>query len=176
MTSVPEFSRPERIDAIGDAARELHIEAGESERAALVARFGLLSIDRLAATFSLRREAGAIVARGTVSAAVVQACVVTGDPLPVSVDEPVALRFVADDQPDADEIELSGDDLDTIGYTGGTIDLGEAAAETMALALDPFPRGPRAEEALRAAGVLKEEEAGPFAALAALKGALKPKD
>ena len=28
-------------------------------------------------------------------------------------------------------------------FDGGAIDLGEAAAETMALALDPFPRGPK---------------------------------
>jgi len=42
-------------------------------------------------------------------------------------------------------------------------------ADTLALALDPFPRGPNADVALKAAGVLSEEQAGPFAALAALK-------
>ena len=57
----------------------------------------------------------------------------------------------------------------TVFYTGGAIDLGEAAAETLALVLDPFPRSPGAQAALREAGVLNEEEAGPFAALAKLK-------
>ena len=52
-----------------------------------------------------------------------------------------------------DEIELSEDDCDTVFYTGGAIDLGEAAAETLALALDPFPRSPGAAAALREAGV-----------------------
>ena len=56
---------------------------------------------------------------------------------------------------------------------GGAIDLGEAAAETMALALDPFPRAAGAEAALRAAGVLSEEEARPANAFAALKDALR---
>ena len=44
----------------------------------------------------------------------------------------------------------------------------------MALALDPFPRAPGAEEALRAAGVIGEGEAGPFGALAGLKAKLNP--
>jgi hypothetical protein len=34
----------------------------------------------------------------------------------------------------------------------------------------PYPRSPNAEEALKAAGVLSEEQAGPFAALAKLTG------
>ena len=38
-----------------------------------------------------------------------------------------------------------------------------------ALALDPYPCGPNADDALKAAGVLSEEQAGPFAALAKLK-------
>ena len=42
----------------------------------------------------------------------------------------------------------------------------------MALALDPYPRAPGAEAVLRAAGVVSEEEAGPFGALAALRGRL----
>jgi len=69
----------------------------------------------------------------------------------------------------AEEVELSEADCDVIGYEGGAIDLGEAVAETLALALDPFPRSPDADAALREAGVLSEEDAGPFAALKALK-------
>jgi hypothetical protein len=44
----------------------------------------------------------------------------------------------------------------------------------MALALDPFPRAPDADDVLKAAGVLSEGEAGPFAALRALKDRLQP--
>jgi len=52
------------------------------------------------------------------------------------------------------------------------IDLGAAIADSLALGLDPYPRSPNAEQALRQAGVISEEEAGPFAALAALKSKL----
>ena len=56
------------------------------------------------------------------------------------------------------------------------IDLGEAAAETVALALDPFPRSPRAADVLRDAGVISEEEAKPKGALAGLGALLARND
>jgi uncharacterized metal-binding protein YceD (DUF177 family) len=169
--SAPEFSRPERIDTIGEP-RTVAIEANGAERAALAKRFDLIGIDRLAGDFTIRREAAGIAVEGRVTAALTQACSVTGDPLPATIDEPVALRFVAADDAAAEEVELDDGDLDVIPYDGGAIDLGETAAETMALALDPFPRGPGAEAVLKAAGVISEEEAQPLGALAGLKDML----
>ena len=170
--SDPEFARPQRVDTIGDEARSIAIEADAGERAALARRFGLIAIDRLTGNFTLRRDAAGIVAEGRVAAALTQACSITGDPLPATIDEPVALRFVPEDEATQDEIELGDHDVDVIAYDGGAIDLGEVAAETMVLALDPFPRGPNAEAVLRDAGVLSEGEAGPFGVLAALKDKL----
>lgn len=167
----PEFSRPERLDTIGTAPRHVAIEANEAERAALAHRFDLVAVDRLAAELDLHREAGGVVVRGRVEGAVTQACVITGDPVAARIDEPLALRFV-EGQPDAEELELDVDDCDTVPIEGGSIDLGEAAAETMALALDPYPRAPSAEAALRAAGVLTEDEARPAGKLAGLKDLL----
>lgn len=171
--SAPEFSRIERLDRIGEAARTVEIAADPAECAALAGRFALIAVEALAARFAVRRAGSTVFASGTVQARVVQACVATGDPVPAGIDVPVALRFVPDTAPNpADEIEIDADALDSIGYAGGAIDLGEATAETMALALDPFPRSPGAEAALREAGVLSEEEAAarasPFAALKGL--------
>lgn len=165
----PEFSRPHRLDTIGAGESRVAIEADEGERKALARRFGLIAIDRLGANYAVRRDAAGILARGRLSGAVVQACSVTGDPVPAKIEEDFAIRFLPEGSESGDEIELSEEDCDTVFYTGGAIDLGEAAAETLALALDPFPRSRGAEAALREAGVLSEEEAGPFAALAALK-------
>ncbi len=172
-SSRPEFSRLERLDTIGAGERTVTIAADAAERAALAVRFGLLSVDRLDATFRVNRDAAGIVARGRVSAAAVQACSVTAEPLPVTVDEQVALRFVTGQEAAAEEeVELDMQALDTMPHDGSAIDLGEAAAETMALALDPFPRGPNAAAALREAGVIGEDEAKPAGALAGLKGLL----
>ncbi len=171
MTSEPsrsEFSRVERLDTIGGEDRHVAIAADAAERAAIAARFGLVAVDKLEAELDVRREAAGIAVRGRVVAEVVQACSITGEPLPARIDEPVALRFVEPARPGEDEVELGSDALDTVEIEGGGIDLGEAAAETMALALDPFPRGPNAAAALKEAGVVSEEEAGPFGVLKGL--------
>ncbi len=144
------------------------IAAETGERAALARRFGLIAVDLLEARFTLRREGDAVLATGRVTAAVTQACAATGEPLVAVVDEQVALRFVAE-QDVPEELELTEDALDTLPVENGLIDLGEAAAETMALALDPFARRPDAGAALAAAGVSDEDPAGPFASLAGLK-------
>ncbi|KQN92437.1 hypothetical protein ASE95_06805 [Sphingomonas sp. Leaf231] len=171
-----EFARVERLDTIGEEERRVAIEANDTERDALARRFELLAVERLGAEFTIRREAGGVTARGRVDAVVVQACSVTGTPLRQTVGEDVALRFV---EPAVgggeEEIELAGDALDTIEIEGGGIDLGEAAAETMALCLDPFPRSPEAETVLKRSGVLSEEEAGAFGALAGLKAQMEGK-
>ncbi|MCP3734140.1 DUF177 domain-containing protein [Sphingomonas sp. RP10(2022)] len=168
----PEFSRPERLDAIGAGEREVRIAATEAERAALAARFGVLSVARLDAVLAVKREAAGIAVRGRVTGAVVQACSVTGVPLDATIDEPVALLFVErlDDQ---EEVELDEGALDTVEIEGGAVDLGEAAAETMALALDPFLRSPDAEAVLREAGVIPEDEHRPFSPLQGLQSLLE---
>ncbi len=179
--SQPEFSRIERLDAMGSDPREVSISARENERAALAARFGLIAIERLEGRFTVRQEAAGIAVRGRVTATVTQACSVTGDPIPAQVDEGVDLRFVHPTgtrapASDEDEYELAGEEIDTVEIEGGGIDLGETAAETMALALDPFPRSPRAADVLREAGVISEEDARPANPFAALKDKLSRGD
>lgn len=169
----PEFSRPFRLDELGSAPRGVTIEADAAERAALAKRFGLLSIDRLSADAQLTRDGDVVRADGTLAADVVQACVASGEPVPAAIAEGFSLRFVpAASDPGIEEVELEESELDEVDYEGGAVDLGEAAAQTLALALDPFPRAPNADEKLRDAGVIGEEDAGPFAALKALKDKL----
>lgn len=171
MTQAPEFSRPIRAEQVKRMTGESHIEADESERAVLAQRFGLSALDRLEADFSLSEEDGAILARGRVRASLAQPCVATGEPVAETIDTDFALRFVVegDALPEGEELELDAQDVDTIGYDGQQIDMGEAVAETMALAMTPFPRSPDADAYLKEAGVLSEEQASPFAALLALK-------
>jgi len=168
-----EFPRPIRLDTIGTAPRRVEISAEAAERDALKQRFGLLGIASLSAWADIVREGEAVIATGALKASVTQACVASDEPVPAELAEGFALRFVPESgEAAADEVELGARDLDEIFYTGSAIDLGEAVAQTLALALDPFPRAPGADEALRAAGVVGEEDAGPFAALKALKSKL----
>ncbi|SEJ99574.1 Uncharacterized metal-binding protein YceD, DUF177 family [Sphingobium sp. AP50] len=171
MNMTVEFSRPIKADQIKRLTGETHIEANEAECLALARRFGLSSLDRLSADYSLIEETGAVMARGRMSAALAQPCVATGVPVPETIDTDFLLRFVVegDDVPEGEELELDANDCDTIGYDGQLIDMGEAVSETMALAMTPYPRAADADAYLKESGVLSEDQAGPFAALLALK-------
>lgn len=172
-----EFERILRLDTLGSAEREMTLEANADERTALARRFGLAAIDQLVAKVAFHRTGETVELRGELEAQVIQHCVASGAPVPARISEPFRLRFVPEAmlESDAEEIELSADDCDVIGYAGGQIDLGEAVAETLALALDPFPRSPDADAALREAGVMSEEDAGPFSALKGLRDRLSGK-
>ena len=102
-------------------------------------------------------------------AEIVQTCAVSGDDLPVTIEEPFTLRFVPEAPVTEEEIELEEEDLDEIPYAGTAFDLGEAVAQSLALAIDPFATGPDANRVRAEKGLLDEAAAGPFAALAALK-------
>ncbi|MDB5736817.1 MAG: hypothetical protein JWO65_485 [Sphingomonas bacterium] len=175
MSAAPEFPRPVRLDELGGGPRAISIAADEAERAALARRFGLQGIVSLEADATLHREGEAVLATGRLRARATQSCVATGEPVPARIDEPFALRFEPAGNDALEEMELGEGDLDILPYEGSAIDLGEAVAQSFAIALDPFPRVADAETHLRAAGVLTEEEAeaarveaSPFAALKGL--------
>ena len=163
----PEFSRPWDLRQIND--QPVALEATAAEREALARRFGIIAVDRLAATLTLVREANVVHARGRLQAAIVQSCAVSGDDLATTIDEPLALRFAPETPIEAEELELAADELDEMTYAGTSLDLGEAVAQSLALAIDPYAIGPRAERARREAGLQDEAASGPFAALAALR-------
>lgn len=145
--------------------------ASAQECAALARRFDLVRIDRLEARIVLDQDGAAVTAKGRLLADIVQSCAISGEDLPVSIAEAVSLRFVPEGAPTApdEEIELEAEDLDEVAYSGGQFDLGEALAQTLALAIDPYAAGPHADAARQAAGLNEPDASGPFAALAALK-------
>jgi len=155
----PELHRPMAADRIGPAGFDVVVEPTEAELAALTRRMRIPAVESLRCEFHLMRlTAAAILAEGRLQARVVQTCVVSLEDFPAEIDETFRVRFVPagdesdDPDPDAD---------DEIAYADGMLDLGEAAAEQLALTLDPYPRAPGAE--------LPEQEAEaaehPFAAL-----------
>lgn len=167
-----EFSRPVAVERLAPRETRMEIEAGDAERRALAARFGLLDLPSLKAVVRLRPIQGTRLVRvtGEFAADVVQACVVTLAPVAAHVAEGFELVYGPEEMEFGAEIIV---DLDTEDppepIIDGVIDIGEAVAEHLALALDPFPRAPGA--------LLPEMEAAPddvapknpFAILAALK-------
>src|SRR5438874_8805541 len=159
-----------RLDQVRDGER-LDLVADEAERAATAKRLDLASLERLEAHVCIARTGDVVRAEGRLTAALDQNCVVTGVPVAAHIDEPFALQFVPEPPVGAiaEELELGEADCDTVFYDGAAIDLGSAIADTLALSLEPYPRSAGAEATLKEAGVLTEEQAGPFAVLAKLR-------
>jgi len=171
----PEFSRPLPADSVGPQPLLRRIEAGPAECEGLAKRFDLLALDRLEASLELSRVKGEVIRlQGRLIADVVQSCVVTLGPVPAHIEADFETSY------SASAVEPAVADLDPLAEESpepipdGLIDLGEAVAQQLAIALDPYPRAPGASlEALEAAR-LAGEGAGegarhPFAALASLK-------
>lgn len=165
-----EFAHRLAIDSIRDGER-IDLVADESERKAVAERLRLDSLERFEAHVTLERDGERIRAHGRVRAALEQSCVATGDPVAEHVDEPFEILFLPEPETGSadEEIELAQEDCDVVFHDGSSIDLGTAIADTLALAMNPYPRSAGADAALREVGVLAEEQGGPFAALAKLK-------
>ncbi len=166
LDPAPEFSRPLPLGLVGPEGRREVLEADEAERAALARRFGIPAIERLRAELRLRPETdGAVRAEGRLDADIVQTCVVTLEPVPQRVEEEVALRLLPPGQEPRDDPDEAADEIAT---ERGVADLGEAVAEQLALALDPYPRVPGATLPAEASEAAEER---PMAALAKLRDA-----
>ena len=157
-----ELCRLLALDKVGPRPFAIEVESDAAERAAVAARLMLPAVHQLRCRFVLRRtEGGVVLAEGTLRATVEQICVVTLEPFKQDVQDSFAVQFVPSGSEDG---EPEPDSVDQIPYEGSAIDLGEAAVEQLALALDPYPRSPGAElpDSVAAAP-------GPFQALAALR-------
>ena len=161
-----EFTRLVSLARLGSEPFRQHVTADPAERAALAARFDLISLDRLEADVELVRERmGTILLSATFTAEFAQECIVTLDPVPGSVSEQFQLRY---GPPDAEEMVPAGDDDPAFEpLESESIDIGEAIAQEFSLALPPFPRAPDAEIV---AEPEEDRAEGPFAALSRLRG------
>ena len=175
---LPEFSRPVEIESLGDRPIRFDVHADPGERAKLARRFGLTELRSLSAHIDLERDAaGDIRLAGRITADVVQTCVVTLEPIRSTIEATVNRVFTSASGPDMDnseEVFLAPDaDEPAEHLAGGTIDVGEAVAETLGLEIDPFPRAPgavfRGVSDGASDGAQDVEKSGLFAALAKLK-------
>lgn len=139
--AIPEFSHRVTVDRLPATGLALRLAAGPDARGGLTRRFGLLALERLEADLVLTRDRRGVTLAGSFEADVTQACVVSGEPVPFRVRETIGLRFepTSAASPDA-EIELSGEALDVLPIEDGAVDVGEAIAQSLALALDPYPK------------------------------------
>ena len=167
--TAPELSRPLPIAQIGAGGTLREVVAGPEELVAIAARLGLPEVAALTVRFRLAPPHGTIiVVEGELRARVTQECIVTAEPFEAEIAETFRVRFVpeADIADDDAPIDLDADD--DLPYFGGVLELGEAAVEQLALALDPYPRRPGAVMPFDADEA--EGPGNPFAVLARKAG------
>ncbi len=179
-----EFSRPLALTDLPDhGAMPFAYDATPTECAALAVRLGVPAVH------SVRVEGHARLARGPVSndsamritatviAQLDQVCVITLEPFATDVNEPFEV-LCATELP---EDPVVGDDLDIEALleqddvellVEGGVDVGELAAQFLALGLDPNPRKPGVDvpvDYLTNPDGQADERPNPFAELAKLK-------
>jgi len=144
MSSVhPEFSRRVELTREGALGAIYRISAAVRELEALARRFELLSLDRLEAEIRLKRVAGGMVRlTGRFGADVVQACVVSLEPVASALEQDFSVLYGAAEPGKTVMVDLETDAAEP--FDGDAIDIGEAVAQHLALALDPYPRAPEA--------------------------------
>lgn len=154
-------SRDNEFDLAPDAAA----------REAVAAGMDLIALPKLRFKGRVRaRGREEWVLEGTLNATVVQACVVTLDPVRTALEEEVSLVFspyVA--APEEEEVEMGDETVEPLGQW---INLGDIALEALALALPTHPRKDGAEMPEGAADPDDDADSGetrkPFAGLANL--------
>jgi uncharacterized metal-binding protein YceD (DUF177 family) len=161
-TGLSEFSRPVALARLGRDPFRLEIGATQGEREKLARRFGLVALDRLSAVVTLARQSGtSVLLEASFEAEFVQECVVSLEPVRDVVRQRFSLLCGPAEAAERD-IEIDSEEVTFEPIVGDAIDVGEAVAQELSLALPAFPRDPQATlEALS-----PEVEERPLAALA----------
>ena len=162
-----------RIDRLPATGRELKLAPNEEEREAVAEFLELTAVDRLEVELTAVPFRGGIRVQGQLLATIVQPSVVTLDPVTQEIEEPIDRVFLPGVEnprthPGAEVfVDLEADDLPD-PLEGPEADLSDLILETLALAIDPYPRaeGESVEE-LGLSGDPAPES--PFSALKALK-------
>jgi uncharacterized metal-binding protein YceD (DUF177 family) len=162
-----EFARPVAIDALAPDV-VVDIAATPDECALLARRLGLLALARLEARVRLKPLGGGLLRlEMELAADVVQACVVTLEPVASRVSDRATLLY-AEAARETTKVVLDGEAELIEPLDGDVLDIGEAVAQQLSLALDPYPRAGDAGMTVPSAGDDGEKHS-PFAALAGWK-------
>ncbi|HEX4298719.1 MAG TPA: DUF177 domain-containing protein [Devosia sp.] len=163
-----------RLDSMPAAGRALHVVPSADERAAVAAILGVTAVDSLDVTLHAMRFRGGMRVTGRLVATLTQPSVVTLEPLRQDISEPIDRIFLPSGEKDYAGpanaevfVDLEGDEVPD-HFEGTEADLTDLVVETIALAVDLYPREPGVT--LDDLGLAPDvEEAHPFAALKTLK-------
>lgn len=168
-----EFSFPIDVTQVPAAGRDYTLTAKETERKKVARRLDMLDLPSFSAALHIAPAAGGLVqVSGRIHADVVQACVVSLEPVKAVIAEDFTMTYSrVHPKTTAEEVDLDAEDDPPEVLQGDVLDLGEAVVEQLALLIDPYPRAPGAVFQPPKAVEQGVEKAvvSPFAVLAKLK-------
>ncbi len=169
-TVVPLWSVPVPVADIPESGRHIDLTADPATCEAIARAAGVVNLSALQAEFDLAPVArDGVRVLGRVTAAVLQNCVVTLEPVTGQIDEQIDMTFVPPDAgapPEDVALGLTEEDPPEV-LENRVVDLGALAAEFVILGIDPYPR--KAGSNFEAPAADEAPAANPFAALAVLK-------
>lgn len=162
-----------RIDRLPASGRSIEVVADAKACAELAKILNVQAVEAMQASLSVTPLRGGIRALGHLSARIVQASVVSFEPVSQDIDEAIDRVFLpqsVDHVPTPGSevfVDLEDDDFPD-HIDGPEVDLSGLLIETIALAIEPYPRLPG--ETLESLGLNTDNaDSGPFAALTKLK-------
>ncbi len=153
----PEWSVPVNEEDITATPAQMSLEAPPESLRALAQRFDVLSVEGIRADAVLVREAGGAIVHvsGNFTAQITQSCVVSGQPVPCTIEETFEGWFSSPDVTSLAKarhektMEKAGREMpileerdDPEPIVDGRIDVGELVAQHVLLAIDPYPHAP----------------------------------
>ncbi|KEJ89565.1 YceD family protein [Sulfitobacter donghicola] len=182
MSATPPTGTSLRVSTLSQTGpTEFSLRPEAAELSDLAAALGVDGLRKLSFTGQLKPQGNADwQLKARLGATVIQPCVVTLEPVTTRIDTEVVRIFVQDySETDAPEIEMPEDD--SIEPLGIWIDPAIVMEESLALAVPEYPRKEgAAAETVRVTEPgktpMSDEEARPFAGLAALKEQLSNDD
>jgi uncharacterized metal-binding protein YceD (DUF177 family) len=175
--STEQFRIPDasiRLDSMPVAGRDLALEVDAADRLAVAEQLGITAVEKLEVKLHAVRFKGGMRVTGRLLATTVQPSVVSLEPVIQEIAEPIERVFLPGGEKayagpaDAEIfVDLEGEDVPD-HFEGNEADLSALIVETLALALDPYPRQPgETLGALRDDGDTESDL--PFAGLKILK-------
>ena len=176
MSEQPDYIRlPDasiRLDSMPPAGRDLKVSVAEEERRQIADLLGVTEVLNLDVSLHAVKFRGGMRVTGRLDAAIVQPSVVTLEPVRQTISEPIDRVFLpGGDRPHTGGaeifVDLEGEDLPD-HFEGPEADMSSLIVETLALAIDPYPRAEG--ESIDSLNLPEAEaEDSPFARLKSLK-------
>jgi len=163
MKKDSEMSRIVETRALNQKPKNMEWSATPEELDAIAQRLNVLQVKDLNVKLTIEKK-NLIKVCGSFTAHIVQACVVSMEPVEETVSDTFE-DFYGEHKRHAIPVDIDMEAQDVESVENGRIDVGELVLQYLVLGINPYPR----KAGLKEVEVLEEEKENPFAVLAKLK-------